>query len=156
MIRDEDLETIVIRAIEDAAKRAVNLIEAQKVADKAVFEKIRTLEDEIKSLYVKIGELDQALMEMYEDYRVETITKEEYLGWKVELDVKSLGFKEKMHLLEDSLVNGLELQVKDATGLEVMGKYLKVEKLTKELVNMVVEKIVVGKRVLMTFGRRRK
>ena len=48
--------------------------------------------------------------------------------------------------LEDNLVNGLELQVKDATGLELMGKYLKVEKLTKELVDAVVEKIVVGKK----------
>ena len=63
----------------------------------------------------------------------------------MELEEKVLGFKEKMKLLEDSLVNGLELQVKDATGLEVMGKYLKVEKLTKELVEAVVERVVVGK-----------
>lgn len=145
MIRDEDLEAIVIRAIEDTAKRAVDMVEVQKVADKVVFEKRRALEDEIKGLDVRIAEMDQVLMEMYEDYREEKITMEEYLERKVELEEKVLGFKEKIRLLEDSLVNGLDLQVKDATGLEVMGKYLKVEKLTKELVDAVVERVVVGK-----------
>lgn len=145
MIRDEDLEAIVIRAIEDAAKRAVEMVEVQKAADKVVFEKRRALEDEIKGLDLRIAEMDQVLMEMYEDYREEKITKGEYLERKVEVEEKVLGFKEKMKLLEDSLVNGLDLQVKDATGLKVMGKYLKVEKLTKELVDVVVEKVVVGK-----------
>lgn len=146
MIRDEDLEAIVIRAIEDAAKRAVDMVELQKAADKVVFEKRRALEDEIKDLDVRIAEMDQVLMEMYEDYREEKISKKEYLERKVELEEKVLGFKEKIRLLEDSLVNGLDLQVKDATGLEVMGKYLKVEKLTKELVDVVVERVVVGKK----------
>ncbi len=145
MIRDEDLEAIVIRAIEDAAKRAVDMVEVQKVADKVVFEKRRALEDEIKGLDVRIAEMDQVLMEMYEDYREEKIYREEYLERKVELEEKVLGFKEKMRLLEDSLVNGLDLQVKDATGVEVMGKYLKVQKLTKELVDAVVQRVVVGK-----------
>lgn len=95
---------------------------------------------------VRIAEMDQVLMEMYEDYREEKISKKEYLESKVELEEKVLGFKEKIRLLEDSLVNGLDLQVKDATGLEVMGKYLKVEKLTKELVDVVVERVVVGKK----------
>jgi hypothetical protein len=94
---------------------------------------------------VKIAELDQVLMEMYEDYREEKITREDYLDRKRELEKKVLGFKEKMKFLEDTLVNGLDLQVKDATGVEVMGKYLKVEKLTKELVDAVVERVVVGK-----------
>lgn len=145
MIRDEDLEAIVIRAIEDAAKRAVDMIEVQKAADKVVLEKRRALEDAIKGLDVRMVEMDQVLMEMYEDYREEKITREEYLERKVELEEKVLGFKEKMRLLEDSLVNGLDLQVKDATGLDVMGKYLKVEKLTRELVDVVVERVVVGK-----------
>ncbi len=146
MIRDEDLEAIVVRAIEDAAKRAVDMVELQKAADKVVFEKRRALEDEIKGLDLRIAEIDQVLMEMYEDYREEKISREEYLERKVELEEKVLGFKEKMRLLEDSLVNGLDLQVKDATGLDVMGKYLKVEKLTKELVDVVVERVVVGKK----------
>ena len=64
---------------------------------------------------------------------------------KEKLEEKILGFKEKMRLLEDSLVNGLDLQAKDATGLEVMGEYLKVEKFTKELVDAVVERVVIGK-----------
>lgn len=121
------------------------MIELQKAADKVVFEKRRALEDEIKGLDVRMAEMDQVLMEMYEDYREEKINREEYLERKVELEEKSQGFKEKMKLLEDSLVNGLELQVKDATGLEVIGKYLKVEKLTRELVDVVVERVVVGK-----------
>ena len=145
MIRDEDLEAIVIRAIENAAKRAVDMVEVQKVADKVVFEKRRALEDEIKGLDLRIAEMDQVLMEMYEVYREEKINREEYLERKAEVEEKVFGFKEKMRLLEDSLVNGLDLQVKDATGLEVMAKYLKVEKLTKELVDVVVEKVVVGK-----------
>jgi len=143
MIRDEDLEAIAIRAIEDAAKRAVYMVEVQKTADKVVYEKRRVLEDEIKGLDVKMAEMDQVLMEMYEDYREGKITREEYLERKVELEEKSQGFKEKMKPLENSLVNGLDLQVKDATGLEIMGKYLKVGKLTKELVDAVVEKVVV-------------
>ena len=134
-----------VEADEDAAKRAVDMVEVQKAADKVVFEKRRALEDEIKGLDVRMAEMDQVLMEMYEDYREEKITREEYLERKVELEEKVLGFKEKMRLLEDSLVNGLDLQVKDATGLKVMGKYLKVEKLTKELVDVVVERVVVGK-----------
>lgn len=85
--------------------------------NKVIIEKRHTLEDEIKSLDVKM----------------------------VEVEEKVLGFKEKMRLLEEYLVNGFELQVKDATGLEVMGKFLKVEKLTKELVDAVVERGVVGK-----------
>ncbi|MFA9421960.1 MAG: recombinase family protein [Sedimentibacter sp.] len=145
MIRDEDLEAIVIRAIEDAEKRAVDMVEVKKMADKVVFEKRKALEDEINGLDLKIAEMDQVLMEMYEDYREEKISKEEYLERKVELEEKVLGFKEKIRLLEDSIVNGMELQVKDATGLDVMGKYLKVEKLTKELVDVVVERVVVGK-----------
>ena len=153
MIRDEDLEAIVIRAIENAAKRAVDMIELQKAADKVVFEKRRALEDEIKGLDVRMAEMDQVLMEMYEDYREEKITKGEYLERKVELEEKVLGFKEKMRLLEDSLVNGMDLQVKDATGLEVMGKYLKVQKLTKELVDAVVEKVVVGKKLQGDAGK---
>ena len=146
MIRDEDLEAIVIRAIEDAAKRAVDMVEVQKVADKVVFEKRRALEDEIKGLDLRIVEMDQVLMEMYEVYREEKINREEYLERKAEVEEKVFGFKEKMRLLEDTLVNGLDLQVKDATGLEVMAKYLKVEKLTKELVDVVVERVVVGKK----------
>jgi len=63
MICDEDLETIVIRTIEDAARRAVNMIDVQKTANKVVFEKRQALEEEIKSLTVKIAELDQILME---------------------------------------------------------------------------------------------
>jgi hypothetical protein len=118
-----DLEAIAIRAIEDAAKRAVDMIELQKAADKVVFDKRRELEDEIKGLDVRMAEMDQVLMEMYEAYR-----------------------GEKMPVLEDSLVYGLDLQVKDATGLKVMGKYLKVEKLTTELVDAVLEKVVVGKK----------
>ncbi len=43
------------------------------------------------------------------------------MGKQLELEEKILGFKEKMRLLEDSIVNGIELQVKDATGLEVGG-----------------------------------
>jgi hypothetical protein len=50
MIRDEDLEAIVIRAIEESAKKAVDMIEVQKAADKVVFEKRRAFEDEIKVL----------------------------------------------------------------------------------------------------------
>ena len=146
MIRDEDLEAIIIRAIEDVAMRAVDMVEVQKAAYKVVFEKRRALEGEIKGLDVRMAEVDQVLMEMYEDYREEKITREEYLERKVDLEEKMLGFKEKMKLLEDSLVNGLELQVKDTTGLEVMGKYLKVEKLTKELVDAVVEKVVIGRK----------
>ena len=59
MIRDEDLEAIVIRAIEDAAKRAVDMVEVQKAADKVVFEKRRALEDEIKGLDLKIVDWDK-------------------------------------------------------------------------------------------------
>lgn len=107
--------------------------------------KKQALEDEIKGLDLRIAEIDQDMMEMYEDYQEEKISKEEYLERKVELEAKSQELKEKMMLMENSLVNGLDLQVKDVTGLEVMGKYLKVQKLTKELVDAVVEKIVVGK-----------
>lgn len=49
-----------------------------------------------------------------------------------------------LKLLEEQIINGLELQIKGTTGLELMRKYLTVEKLTKELVDEVVEKIMVG------------
>ena len=90
-------------------------------------------------------EVQKAANKVVEDYREEKITREEYLERKVELEEKASGFKEMMKVLEDSLVNGLDLQVKEATGLEIMRKCLKVEKLTKELVDAVVEKVVVGK-----------
>ena len=83
MIRDEDLEAIVIRAIEDAAKRAVDIVEVQKVADKEIFEKRRALEDEIKGLDVRMAEVNQVLMELYEDYREEKISKEVELRLKI-------------------------------------------------------------------------
>jgi len=143
MIHDEDLEDIVIRAIEDAAKKAVSMIEVQKVVGKAVGEKRRGLEDEIKVLDMKIMELEEVLMETYEEYREEKISREDYLERKVGIEAKVSDMRVKIQLLEDRLVIGLELQMKDVTGLEVLGRYLKVEKLTKELVDMVVEKIVV-------------
>ncbi|MEF9916902.1 MAG: hypothetical protein RR746_06015 [Lachnospiraceae bacterium] len=54
MIRDEDLEAIVIRAIEDAAKRAVDMVEVKKMADKVVFKKRQELKDEIKGLDLRM------------------------------------------------------------------------------------------------------
>lgn len=85
--------------------------------------RLRSLEfsqqEEIKALDVRIVELDQDLMEMYEGYREEKITREEYLNQKEELEKMGNELKGKILSLEDHLVNGLELQVKDATGLEV-------------------------------------
>jgi len=146
MIRDEDLEAIVIRAIEDVAKKAVSMIEVQRTVGKVVGEKRRGLEDEIKMLDVKIMELEQALMDKYEEYREEKILREDYLEQKVEIEKNVSNVREKIQLLEVHLVNGLELQMKDVTGLEVFGKYLKVEKLTKELVDVVVERVVVRRK----------
>ena len=45
MIRDEDMEAIAIRAIVDAAKRVVDMVEVKKMADKMVYEKRWALED---------------------------------------------------------------------------------------------------------------
>ncbi|SEW04269.1 hypothetical protein [[Clostridium] fimetarium] len=146
MIRDEDLEVIVIRAIEDVAKKAVSMIEVQNTVGKVVGEKRRGLEDEINMLDVKIVELDEALMEKYEEYREEKILREDYLEQKVEIEAKVSNMREKIQLLEVRLVNGFELQIKDVTGLEVLGRYLKVEKLTKELVDVVVERVVVRRK----------
>ena len=58
------------------------------------------------------------------------------------VDMIHLDILKTRRALEDE-IKSLDLRI---AGLEVMEKYLKVEKLTKELVDVVVERVVVGKK----------
>jgi hypothetical protein len=122
------------------------MIAVQKVVAKTVREKRLSIEDKIKVLDMKIIDLDEELMTKYEEYRDEKISREGYLDSKMEIEVKVLNMREKIQSLENLLFNGVELQIEDVTGLEVLGRYLKVDRLTRELVDVVVEKVVVRKR----------
>ena len=145
-IHDSDIEAIVIQAIENAAREAVDMIEVRKAADKVVAENRKQIENQIKELDGQVQVQELALMRKYEVYRDGGLSREDYVEAKCVVDGKVVEMKEKIQLLEDRLVKDEALVVKDITGLEMMGEFIKVEKLERELVEMVVDEVVVGKR----------
>ncbi|MGL5259428.1 MAG: hypothetical protein ACRC7V_04910, partial [Lachnospiraceae bacterium] len=91
-------------------------------------------------------EQELLLMQKYEAYREVEISREDYVAAKGVVDGKVVELKEKIQLLEDRLVKEDALVIKDITTLEIMGGFVKIEKLERELVEILVDEVVVGKR----------
>ena len=143
-IHDSDIEAIVIQAIENAAREVVDMIEVRKATDKVVAENRKWIENQIKELDGQVQKQELLLMQKYEAYREVEISREDYVAAKGVVDGKVVELKEKIQLLEERLVMDETLVVKDITRLELMGKFVKVEKLERELVEIFVDEVVVG------------
>jgi len=148
-IHDKDLEGIAIGAIEDAAARATDTVRIREKSSHQLFVKRKEIGNEISKLTANIARSDEVLMKKYEEYLEGKLSREEYQDQRRKIDNDNAGIQDQEQQLQERLDSDTSLQAKRITGLDLLADCLKVEELTQELVNSLVEKVFVknGKEV---------
>jgi len=142
-IHDKDLEGIVIGAIEDAAIRATDTVRIREKSSHQLFVKRKEIGNEISKLNANIARSDEVLMKKYEEYLEGKLSREEYQDQRRKIDNDNAGIQDQEQQLQERLDSDTSLQAKRITGLDLLADCVKVEELTQELVDSLVEKVVV-------------
>jgi len=142
-IHDKDLEGIVIGAIEDAAARATDTARIREKSSHQLFVKRKEIGNEISKLTANIARSDEVLMKKYEEYLEGKLSREEYQDQRRKIDNENTGIQDQEQQLQERLDSDTCLQAKRITGLDLLADCVKVEELTQELVDSLVEKVVV-------------
>ncbi|MFA9377846.1 MAG: recombinase family protein [Lachnotalea sp.] len=144
-IHDKVLEALVVGAIETTAIRAADIVRIRKKSNHELLVKRKDLEKEVNKITANINGSDEVLMKKYEEYLERKISREEYQDLRAQIETENEKNQDQIQQLQEQIDSDIGLQTKKITGLELLANCIKVEKLTQELVNTLVDKVVVKK-----------
>lgn len=131
-IKIEELEEIVLGKLNEQLSN----IEDLKLSTNNKHDNI----DEIKKIELMLDKLYFRKKGIYEDYREGLLTKEEYLSYKNDYDKDEERLRGQIAMLKEQRENAS----KESEWFERLKKYKKIDKLTRELVAEIIDKIIVS------------
>lgn len=141
-IRDKDLEPIVLAAIHKQLDLRVSLAEIREERRQVQQEKVGAAESRLGDMRLSLERLHGDQMEAFEAYKDGTTDKETFLQQKTLYDQLEIKLNEGIQK-QTAVVKALEQEL-DAMpeGLTVVDEIITADKLTKELVDTFVEKVI--------------
>ena len=141
-IRDQDLEPIVLSAIQKQLDLRVSSAEIREERRQGQQEKMDAAESKLRDLQLSLERLHGDQMEAFEAYKDGTTDKETFLQQKTLYDQLEIKLNEGIHK-QTAVVKALEQEL-DAMpdGLDMVNDAITADKLTKELVEAFVEKVI--------------
>lgn len=144
-IRSDYLEKAVLEAI----KVQVNLaIEMEKIIDKINKSEKRNLcnnnlEKQINSKQLELEKIKKLKKSVYEDWKLEVITKEEYLEYKSEYDRDIRNIEDNIKYLEEEKIKYKEQILGDNSWIENLKNKKNITKLTRDIIVELIDCIYV-------------
>ena len=144
-IKTEKLDNAVLEAIKQQVRLIVEL-------DKALIKfdyknKLELLEQNYISarnnINNEIERIKESKRKYYENLKFEKITKEEYLNLSKELDAKNNTLNNNLSLLEENHKENLKNKSRDDSWIEHYKRNRKIKKVTKKVINELIDKILI-------------
>ena len=147
------LHKIRIEKLEEAVKNEINnqLGKCKKIneiietlqKENEIIKKKQTIEEHIIKKKMKIEKINKLKLELYEDWKNEDITKEEYKEYKQKYEFELSNIKRSIEKIEEEMKLQIEnLEIKNRW-INEFKKNKKIEKLTREVIETFIEKIYI-------------
>lgn len=131
-IKESELEEIVLNKINEQVSK-IDHFDEIKVSLQNNFDK------DIKKFNIMLNKIHDRKKGIYEDYREGILTKEEYLSYKEDYIKEETSLKQQIQQLSKESKNIEERN----EWLQNINKYKHINKLTRELVSELIEKIII-------------
>ena len=142
-IRDEDLEPMVLAALQKQLDLRASSVEMCEMRRAGQQEKLNSAEGRLKELQASLERLHGDQMDAFEAYKDGTTDRETFLQQKEMYDQLEERLNDGIQKQKD-LVKTLEKELDSMPeGLAVEEKKIVVDKLTKDVVDAFVEKVIV-------------
>jgi len=145
LINADKLEEMVIDAIKNQIRLLADVDSLSRMAEEIPKDShaIKMLEDQIDSLEKEIWHYDDLLEKLYVDHKEEIIEKEDYEQLKFRFANKKKQAEESKSLVEEKRRKTLEEPILTLKWLEEMQSIGQIDTITRKLVAMLVEKVIV-------------
>lgn len=148
MLKEDEFEPFVLGVLKEEARKQITTFEINELSD-YVIEKgnngFNNLKMQINILVEKEKKLKNYKQKAFENYSDGMITKEEYIEYSNSYDIKINLNKKKIEEMQGKLENKKESEKQYAFWTEKFINYMNVDKLTREMVVELIDKIVVDK-----------
>ncbi len=131
-IKESELEEIVLNKINEQVSKIDHFNEIKDSSQ-------NNFDKDIKKFNIMLNKVHDRKKSIYEDYREGILTKEEYLSYKEDYIKEETNLKQQIQQLNEESKNVEEHN----EWLQNINKYKHINKLTRELVSELIEKIIV-------------
>lgn len=143
-IRDEDLEGIVMKLLQEEIKEQLDSMSIMKKQAEKQEEQVQSAKKKLSAMANTKRNIESDLLQSYESYKDGIIEKETYLQQK-ELYEEMLEKIQENERKQTEAIRELENQDNVPKGWMQNGSSIQIEKLNAELVALLIEKVVVYK-----------
>lgn len=143
-IRNEDLEGVVISEIQKYIETCVDFEKVRKLNRIKIQNSKAKLKKDIDKQSGMITRIKDELKNSFEAFASGRITKTEYLEFKSKTDVVLEDSGKKLSKLETKLQDLLREEAESYNGLHVTKDMMKIDALSKELAELLIDKIIVS------------
>lgn len=145
IINNDELEEAILGSIQSEARKILRQNDIDELKKMDMVDNVRAQFDlEKKNLDAQIEKIKKFKKKSYDSYMEEIITKEEYVAYVKEYDNQILELNRKLEKLQERIDIQQELDAQYDEWVEQFIDYIHIEKLTREIVLELIEKIEVN------------